>query len=231
MQNGYPKLAAAVVEWAFSQGYKDRIISIDLETKVLKPNDFLTNERVLSVAVARGVGSTVDTSLTILLDDSPEAEAILFQSVNELLAQIRPVIVLGYNISGYDIPLLQMKLRSLPRPYWAIKDAVERAFILDMKHPLMIELADFDGSQWKIRTLEEILNHPRFAPLPLSREKNVLRGLDKNEKGVKIFNLWKKDRIAFEKYALGDVVDVLSLFAELYLNRKGAQIVAANARS
>ena len=52
----------------------------------------------------------------------------------------------------------------------------------------------------------------------------MLKGLDKSQKGQKIYNMWREKRSDFEKYATGDVVDVLTLFEELYERR---QVVAS----
>lgn len=220
MSYDYDRLATAVVEWAVSHGHSDRIVSLDLETKVLTPDKFLTGETVLSIAFARRIGNKVDSQLLTLEDESPAGEEQLFFSANQFIETVRPLVIIGYNITGYDIPLLQLKLRSLPTPYWAMKDMVERAFLLDLKHPLKFELANFDRSRIKIWKLEEVLNHERFSHLPLMKAKNVLNGATKEEKGIRIHEMWRKDRAEFEKYAIGDVVDVLALFEELYLKNR-----------
>lgn len=226
MSYDYDRLATAVIEWAVSHGHSDKIVSLDLETKVLSPDQFLTGETVLSIAFARNVGSGVESKMFTLKEESPAAEEMLFSSANQFIDTVRPLVIIGYNITGYDIPLLTMKLRSLPTPYWAMKDMVERAFLLDLKHPLKFELANFDGSRIKIWKLEEVLNHERFSHLPLKRAKDLLNGGSKQEKGRKIYEMWKKRRADFEQYAVGDVVDVLALFEELYLKKQVAKVVA-----
>jgi DNA polymerase elongation subunit (family B) len=225
MSYDYDRLAIAVVEWAVSHGHSDRIVSLDLETKVLGQDEFLTAETVLSIAFARHTDSKVESKIFTLKDETPTAEDQLFFSANQFVAATRPLVIIGYNITGYDIPLLQMKLRNLPTPYWALKDMVERAFLLDLRHPLKFELADFDGSKIKIWKLEDVLNHERFSHLPLMKAKDILNG-SKDEKGIKIYEMWKKRRADFERYAVGDVVDVLALFEELYLNKHVPKVVA-----
>lgn len=219
MSYDYDRLATSVVEWAVSHGHSDRIVSLDLETKVLKPSQFLTGETVLSITFARRIGSRVESKPFVLKEESPASEEQLFSSANQFVESVRPLVIIGFNVTGYDIPLLQMKLRDFPTPYWAMKDMVDRAFILDLKHPLKFELANFDGSRIKLRGLEEILNHPRFSHLPLMKAKGILSGASKEEKGAKIYEMWKKRRAEFERYAVGDVVDVLTLFEELYLKK------------
>lgn len=218
----YDDLARAAVKWAVQAGQSHRIVSLDLETKVLSISDFLTGETILSIAMARRVNGGVETRLFTLDDETPGSQQALFAAASQEIERIRPLIVLGYNITGYDIPLLRIKLRNSPIPHWALIDMVERAFILDMKHPLKFELARSDGSSPRVRTLEDVVNHPRFSQLELSRAKNMLNGLDKSQKGQKIYDMWKMNRKDFGKYATGDVVDVLLLFEEIFRNERAA---------
>ncbi|MGD0424899.1 MAG: hypothetical protein ABSA92_15800 [Candidatus Bathyarchaeia archaeon] len=44
MSYDYDRLATAVIEWAVSHGHSDRIACMDLETKVLGQDKFLTGE-------------------------------------------------------------------------------------------------------------------------------------------------------------------------------------------
>lgn len=227
MSYDYNQLANAVIEWAVSNGQSDRVVSLDLETKVLSPDKFLTNETVLSIAFARRACNRVDSKILTLEEESAESEGELFSHANQFIESVRPLVIVGYNITGYDVPLLQTKLRSFPTPYWAIKDMIGRAFVLDLKDPLKFELANFDGSRLKIRCLEEVLNHERFSHLPLMKAKNVLNGANKEEKGIKIYEMWRKHSADFEKYAIGDVVDVLALFEELYIKKKSMPKIMA----
>lgn len=218
----YDDLARAVVKWVVQGGQSHRIASLDLETKVLSPSDFLTGETILSFAMARRVNGSFETRLFTLDNEAPESQQALFAAASQETERIRPLIVLGYNITGYDIPLLRIKLRNSPVPHWALIDMVERAFILDMKHSLKFELARSDGSSPRVRTLEDVVNHPRFSQLELSRTKNMLNGLGKSQKGQKIYDMWKMNRDDFGKYATGDVVDVLLLFEEMFRSEEAA---------
>ena len=219
----YDELARAVVKWVAQGGQSHRVVSLDLETKVLSPTEFLTGETILSLAMARRVNSSIETRLFSLANETPDSQEVLFTAASQEIERIRPLVVLGYNITGYDIPLLRMKLRDSPVPHWALIDITERAFILDMKHPLRFELARSDGSSPKIRTLEEVVNHPRFHQLDLSRAKNMLNGLDKSQKGQKIYDMWRMKKNDFGEYATGDVVDVLLLYEEIF-RREGTAV-------
>jgi hypothetical protein len=218
----YDDLARAVAKWVVQGGQSHRIVSLDLETKVLSPSDFLTGETILSFALARRVNGSIETRLFTLDNETPDSQQALFDAASQEIERIRPLIALGYNITGYDFPLLRIKLRNSPIPHWALIDMVERAFILDMKYPLKFELARSDGSSPRVRTLEDVVNHPRFSQLELSRTKNMLNGLDKSQKGQKIYDMWKMNKNDFGKYATGDVVDVLLLFEEMFRSEEAA---------
>jgi DNA polymerase elongation subunit (family B) len=216
MSYGYEALAKAVVDWIVSQGYNERILCLDLETKVLSRKEFLTNERILAISLARRIDTKVETEVLVLQEETDEAEESLIARFDEIVRQIRPLILLGYNVSSYDIPLLTMKLRMLPKPYWGIKDLLERSFILDTKYPVSFELANRDKTNPKIVGLDKVVNHPRFSHLPLMRSKNMLTLNGEIDKGVVIYELWKHQREDFVRYAKGDVHDVLIIFEELY---------------
>jgi hypothetical protein len=216
----YDDLARMVVKQVVERGESHRIVSIDLETRVLSESDFLTGETILSFAMARRVDGVVLPKLFTLGEETSQSQQTLFSETNLELERIRPLIIVGYNVTGYDFPLLRAKLRRSPTPHWALIDMVERAFVLDMKHPLKFEIARADGSSPRVRTLEDVVNHPRFSHLQFSGAKNLLRGLDKSQKGQKIYSMWKDSHPDFERYAIGDVVDVLSLYEELYQVRR-----------
>jgi DNA polymerase elongation subunit (family B) len=60
---------------------------------------------------------------------------------SSLLAK-SPLVLIGYNLTGYDIPLLHMKLRKYrEHKTWGISDAIGRCYVLDMMHPVRSELA------------------------------------------------------------------------------------------
>jgi len=64
-----------------------------------------------------------------------------------------------------------LKLRILPKPYWSIKDLLERSFTLEIKHPVSFELAKYDETSLKIVGLDKVVNYPRCSYLPLIRSK------------------------------------------------------------
>jgi len=209
-------LANAVIEWIVKTRNIERIVAIDLETKVLEANGFLTGETILCVSLARFLKGSIHSKLILLEKDDPECEAKLLLELNDYLLEVRPLVLIGYNLGGYDIPLLNLKLRQYPNPIcWGIKDTIERSFHLDMKHPVRFELAKCSEGP-KILRLSEVVEHPRFKHLPMMRTKKLVSKSADN-KGLEIYNMWKNDKRNFKEYAKGDVNDVMLLFDDLFL--------------
>ena len=229
---GYDELAKSAVDAICNAGQWGRAVSIDLETKIEKKGDFLTGERLLGIGFARREGSGVETRTLRLKDDSDDAEVQLLDEAARWLDKVRPLLLLGYNIAGYDYPLLAMKVKwyddraralspeglrpVFPREYWALKDALTRAFVIDMMHPLRYAMARHEGSTAKYRSLAHSVAHPMFAHVPLMRRKELAEAGSQMGKGQKIYEMWKTKDPNFERYLEGDVHDVLLLAEEIY---------------
>ncbi len=254
----YGELAQATVGTICNAGEWHRAVSIDLETKIEKKSDFLTGERLLGIGFARRTQGKVEVRTFRLKDDSDGAEAELMDVAARYLHTVKPLLLLGYNIAGYDYPLLALKVKwyddraraacavgqkpVFAREYWALKDALTRAFVLDMMHSLRFDIARHDNTTPKYRSLAFSVAHPKFASLPLMRRKGLadvvpqvgtaavlqagtsnapsaqeIKGNDAPEnKGKKIYEMWKSNDPAFEQYLEGDVHDVLLLAEEIY---------------
>lgn len=212
-------LAQAIVEWVVKTGNLERIVAIDLETKILDVKGFLTGETVLCVSLARFVDGSIQNKVILLENENSESEAKLLAGLNEYLLEVRPLILVGYNLCGYDVPLLNLKLRQYPDPIcWGIEDTIDRSFHLDMKHPVRFELSRFSGGA-KILPLSQVVEHPRFKHLPMMRTKKLVPQ-NADNKGLAIYNMWKNDKRGFRAYAKGDVNDVMLLFDELLMKPK-----------
>jgi len=217
----YGDLENKVVEWIAETGNLDRVVCIDLETKVLD-GQFVTGERILAISLSYMHGDNIESRVIVLRADDDGSELELLREFDKFLLEIRPLVLIGFNLTGYDIPLLNMKLRKYSdNKFWGITDAVGRCYVLDMKHPIRFELAKFSGSP-KFVSLRDVVNHPRFASLPLMRSKNVLTSANK---GQEIFELWKKNNRTFKDYAEGDARDVLLIFLNIFdLNARNTGI-------
>ncbi len=227
----YEELSAATINAVKSHNAWHRVISIDLETKITKKDDFLTGERILAVGVSRRLGGGIETKIFRLKEETDDSEIALLYETARYMQEVRPLVLLGYNISGYDFPLLCLKLKwhddflrkksegakpVFPREYWALKDALTRTYILDLMHPLRFAIAAHDKTTAKYKSLADVVAHRLFAPLPLLRRKELASSNGTEGKGARIYELWKTANPDFEKYLEGDVNDVLLLAEELY---------------
>ncbi len=221
----YSTVAQLVVNYARTAG-NGRICSLDLETRVLGRDLFLTGERILAASLAWREEGSVRTRVCVLEQETEAAEWKLLDELDGLLLSLRPLVLVGYYITCYDVPLLSIKMRKTPKPFWGIQDTISRAFVLDLKDPVRFDLAEHDGCSPRARTFDSVILHPRFGQLPLIRAKGLAEGRDRQERGEAIYNLWKNDQEHFRLYSQGDSHDALLIFEELFLaphaNKAGA---------
>lgn len=212
-------LAETVVQWLVDSDNLEKVLSIDLETKVLNKNEFLTGELILCISVAYFEDGKACKKVFVLEEENLESEGNMLHALDEFFLQKRPLVLLGYNLCGYDVPLLHLRLRKHPeRIYWGIQDTIDRSFLLDMKHPIRFELAKYseDGKP-KILPMSKVVKNERWVKLPLMRTKDIVCATQ-GDKGCEIYRLWKEERKKFIKYAEGDAYDILLIFKELFLS-------------
>jgi DNA polymerase elongation subunit (family B) len=223
-----------VVDVVKESGSWGRVASIDLETKILSPTDFLSNERVLAAGVSWRTGDKVTTKTILLAQDTDEAESALLEQLGTVLASINPLVLAGYNISGYDFPLLCLKLKQYegflraklapgekpvyPKGYWALKDALTRSFILDVMHAARFEIAARDNTTAKYLKLSAVLEHAMFSDLPLMKKKHLAEGTagDSASKGDKIWRMWLDKDPKLLEYLEADTHDTLLVTERLF---------------
>lgn len=196
-----------------------RMISLDLETKVLDRREMLTNEMILSVNIARRTSGElthagIEVETIILSREDEESEKELLENLNEKLGEIKPLGVVGYAMRGYDIPLLLIKkqryYQKYVSPLWKLIDTLESAVHVDLQSPL---------KRIGCRKLEDAIYSPIFGNLPLKKTKSLFPSAGE-DKAKAIYEAWKTDREKFKKYAEGDAHDTL-LIAEKMLVDSG----------
>ena len=198
-----------IVNWVIRNAGMERVISFDMETKVLDGN-FLSDEIILGISLSRRDGNKIETQLFSLENETEKGEVELLFKLDNYL-QVRPLLVVGFNHRGYDNILLSTKRRKLTgNSCWAIKDMLERAQMIDVMHTARFEIARFDGTNPKILSLAKVLNHPLFADLPFKNEKWLIDS--KKDKGDQIYEMWKNESEKFARYASGDSHDTLLIF-------------------
>lgn len=205
----------AIVNSALERFGIGSVLCIDLETIIRNRNDFLSGERIIAIS-ASYIDSDLSTDLFISRGDDPDSELEILQKLDELIERIRPAIIIGYNQTGYDIPLLRMKMAKLPfqKQIWRAKYYLSTAYTLDMMQVISDFLGDYDGD-YGYRKLSEVVTHEAFASLPLERKKDLVFRDDMNI-GEVILELWKNNSQDFIDYCRGDTRDVLTLFRYIF---------------
>lgn len=194
----------------------DRILSIDLETLIRNQNDFLTDERIIAVSVSYFEDGDMKTDLMLAQNDSRQEEDRLLDQLDSFVQAFRPILIIGYNQSGYDLPLLRLKMRKRPfaRQLWNLKYYLSVSYCLDMMPVISDFLGSLDGD-YKYRKLSEVVKHDSFAHLELERKKELVLKENKNI-GEVIEELWRSGSSDFVEYCRGDTRDVLSIFMDIF---------------
>ena len=198
------------------------MISLDLETIIRKQRDFLTNEPIIAVSVSYFKDS-INTELFVAKNESIEEEENILIKSGNLISSLEPAIIIGYNHTGYDIPLLQMKLKShsIFSQLYKFKYYLATSYIVDMMYVVADYLYSYDGD-YRLRKLSEVVMHEAFSDLNLDRKKNPVikegRGV-----GEVIEDLWKSGSDDFIDYIRGDTRDILEIFFRLFPVEKSSQ--------
>ncbi len=197
---------------------KNRVMAIDLETLVSDSSGFLTNERIIAASISyfdREKGN-IETAVFVADSDSEIDEKKLISDIDRKIKEIDPEIIIGYNHTGYDIPLLQMKMRTFSRGERPrnLLYYLGTSWCLDMMYVIAEDLWKADGDYF-IRKLDDVVLHERYSGLQLMRKKDLVR-MDGINKGEAVKKLWKENRVSFIEYCEGDTHDILMIFKEIF---------------
>jgi DNA polymerase elongation subunit (family B) len=204
----------------------NRAISLDIETSL----DVLDGSKtpLLSISVARRNDDKIEIEKFVLEKETPEDETRLFDEFGNFCQKVRPLIMIGYGIGRFDLPVLLMKMRQLDNlfkqqgrynsGYWAFRDTLTRSYILDMINPVRFEIANFDNVSPKMISLENAISHKRFVRLPFKNTKSIVSSMTSSgmDKWNAIHSLWENNKESFHRYIEGDVHDTLLLAEELF---------------
>jgi|SRR6185312_2982511 len=205
----------------------NRVISLDIEADLRILDD--PNKTFLSISTARRTENRVDIQKFVLNAETLEEEVKIFNDFTSFCSRSNPLVFIGYNVIGFDLPVLVLKMRQLNekskqsgkyRPnYWAFIEVLGKSYFLDMMDPIKSEIAKFDNASPRFISLENAISHKRFSHIPFMRTKNIVSDITNNStinKWDAIYNLWKNDKNSFNKYIEGDVHDTLLLAEELF---------------
>lgn len=222
-----------IVDYLVKQGAWNRAVSLDIEADLKTLDE--PGKPILSVSVSRRVPKGVETTNMILEEETRLGELELVKKLANFCMEVRPLVIIGYNINRFDLLVLSLKIRQLDvlfqqtrqysAAYWAMRETLGRSYFLDLIDPVRFEVAGMDGTSPRMISLEEALQHRRFANLPLLRTKHVLseaRAKTNLDVWEAIRHLWKNDRKQFESYISGDSHDTLLLAEDLFEVGKSA---------
>ncbi|MCL5989344.1 MAG: hypothetical protein M1166_03310 [Candidatus Thermoplasmatota archaeon] len=175
----------------------------------------MTNEPIIAVSVSYFKDS-INTELFVAKNESIEEEENILIKSGNLISSLEPAIIIGYNHTGYDIPLLQMKLKShsIFSQLYKFKYYLATSYIVDMMYVVADYLYSYDGD-YRLRKLSEVVMHEAFSDLRLDRKKDLVikegRGV-----GEVIEDLWRSGSNDFVDYIRGDTRDILEIFFRLF---------------
>ncbi|AKA49068.1 hypothetical protein IX51_08105 [uncultured archaeon] len=193
----------------------EKVMAIDLETLVDRYNGFLTGERIIAISVSMG-HPDIETRVMVAEEDSKSEEDRIIREFDSMLEERDPDVLIGYNHTGYDLPLLQLKMRNRPysQQFWNLKYYLGTAYTMDMMYVIAHDLHT-SGENFRIRKLRDAVNHEKYEKLPLMRAKDLVVNPNMNV-GEAIKNLWLNDRKNFEAYCQGDTHDILRIFYSIF---------------
>lgn len=197
-----------------SENPESAVCAIDLETLVADSSGFLTGESIIAISLSV-LKDGIQSFVFIAEADTAAEEMRILRELDQKFAEISPSIILGYNHTGYDIPLIMSKIRNLSSSdrNRNLEYYFGTAWCMDMKYLIAEDLYSYDGF-YRIRKLEEVLAHEKYASLNTMSAKDIVH-IDGLDKGEAIKHLWTSERELFKKYSLGDAQDLLVIFREI----------------
>jgi DNA polymerase elongation subunit (family B) len=195
----------------------DSVVAIDLETLIDTPADFLTGERIIAVSMSYMDINELKTDVLVAKDSSTNEEDRILKEFDRKMRDLNPSIIIGYNHSGYDVPLIRIKMnrRSYSKQLWNLKRILSTAYLLDMMYVIADDLYEYDGD-YRLRKLSEVVIHPRYGELQLQRSKYLTKreGIPVN-KAIEL--MWREEPDNFRDYCTGDTRDLMSIFSYIFM--------------
>lgn len=141
------------------------ICAIDLETLVVDSGGFLTGERIIAISISV-LKEEIESYVFVADADSAAEEMRILRELDQKLAEISPTVILGYNHTGYDIPLVITKIRNLGHEdrNRNLEYFLGSAWCMDMKYLIAEDLYSYDGF-YRIRKLEDVIAHEKYSSL------------------------------------------------------------------
>jgi hypothetical protein len=229
----YEDLTKSIVDLIEKDCCWDRVVSVDIEADLGILDD--PNKSIISISTARRVDGKVIIEKFIAENESDKEEAKIFREFGKFCLKVKPLVLVGYGIGRFDNLVIGLKMRALDGLfksngrydswYWALRESMNRSYVLDTIDPVRFEIGKHDNAPPSILSLEKAISHPRFGKLQFKNTKNIVSDLQtKGNKWDIIRHLWKNDRNKFEQYIEGDVHDTLLIAEDIFnMNSKGVK--------
>ena len=186
-----------------NDGLLHRVLAFDLETKILNKDDFLTNEIILGISVARRLSSNSIERKSFFLDkETSENEFKLLQQFSNLLKEWKPLLIVGYGVRYYDQPLLALKERKCRNhnvQVWGIKNVINGSIFIELANLSSYLLYKIYNEGRSYRKMIDVMNHKHFVDLPFIRTKEIY-DTSFEDKGKGIYEDWKNKDEKFRDY-------------------------------
>jgi len=193
-----------------------RVVALDFETKIQSESDFLTNELILGVSLARRLSSNkIERKNIVLKEENLTSEFELLKELDQILLEWKPLIMLGYGCRDYDFILLALKKRKCKLnniPVWGITNIINGSIHIELADLARYLLHKNYGEKRTYRKMIDIMRHKAFQDLPFINTKSEF-DLSFNEKGKEIYETWKNKDPKFYNYLEAEAHDQL-LIAE-----------------
>ncbi len=172
-----------------------KILSFDIENSISTREIFVIGYSVYFK------GNFTDGSLTGSEDE-------ILRKFNELVQKHDPDIITGYNIDGYDIPLLDERYKFHKIPFRIGRDFLPPRRIMDQYWKLHGRV--IDDAWWEVR---KVL-HPKHETLNYVSHYLLNEGKE-NVNRLDIENEWKNRRDDVIKYCIKDAILALKIYLKI----------------
>lgn len=208
-----------IVSSSINEELSHRIVALDLETRIEDKSDFLTNEIILGVSIARrNPFSKIEKKIIILNEETEESEYILLEELSQILLDWKPLVIVGYGCRDYDLPLLAMKKQKLKlekRSIWGISNILNGSIHIELSDLSRYLFTKKFGEPRKYRSMAYVMKHKHFQDIPFIDTKSEFE-LSFEEKGKQIYESWKMKDSKFKNYLEAEAHDQLLIAEKIF---------------
>lgn len=214
----YNDLEDTIINFLKQNHLWNRVISLDIEADLrILTDPTHSYHYILSISTAKRDKNGIDIRNFILEDECKEGEEKILRDFYSYCKGIKPLVIIGYGIRRFDLPLLLLKSRQY-RNVNNYNDSISRSYFLDLIYRAGYEIAKYEGREPRFNKLDDVINHELFSNLPFKNKKSIVESRiepDKDKWSV-IYDLWKNHKTDFIEYINGDVHDTLLIAEKIF---------------